>query len=112
MELAHRKELIMHHLQSIGHNKCETIRAFGLSVAENFASVPARQLQPPAMEYRDQKMIKPKNGKWPMNYRADEMEVNSTSPTNFTWAILCTDQNVMPVKLKQFAKGVRRTMQL
>lgn len=112
MKLAHRKDMIMHHLQAIGHNKCETIRAFGLSVEENLAIVPARQLQPPLMEYRDRKMIKPKNGEWPMNYRTDEMEVVATSPTNITWSILNTDRDLMDVKLKRFASGVRRTIQL
>lgn len=105
MKLHHRKDMIMHHLQAIGHNKCDTIRAFGLSVEENFASVPARQLQTPLMEYRDRKMIQPKNGEWAMSHRADELEV-LTSPTEFTWSILCTNPDLMEVKLKQFAKGV------
>lgn len=107
MDPADRKEMIMHHLQAIGHNKCETIRAFGLKIDENFVRVPARQLEPPTVEYRDRKMIKPKDGEWSMNFGCDEMEVIS-SPTSFTWTILNTDSNLqkIPVKLKQFAKGV------
>lgn len=105
MKSADRKEMVMHHVQAIGHNECKTIRAFGLSVDENFAFVPARQLKPPLMEYRDRKMIRPKDGEWPMSYGADEMQVLS-SPTNFTWTILNTDSKVIEVKLKQFAKGV------
>lgn len=106
MDPADRKEMIMHHLESIGHNQCETIRAFGLSVDENFMRVPARQIQPPLMEYRDRKMTKPKNGKWSMNFGCDEMEVLSTSPTTFSWTILNTDRNLLDIKLKQFAKMV------
>lgn len=102
-----RKDMIMLHLQSIGHNQCEAIRAFGIHVDENFIRVPARQLQPPLVEYRDRKMIKPKDGEWPMNYGPDQMEVIS-SPTSFKWSILNTDQNLqkIPVKIKQFAKTV------
>lgn len=106
MDPAKRKELIMHHLQAIGHNNCVTIRAFGLCVDENFAFVPARQLDAPLMEYRDRKMMKPKNGEWQMNYGPDQMEVLSTSPTSFSWSILNTDPNVLEIKLNQFAKGV------
>lgn len=106
MKSEHRKDMIMHHLRAIKHNECETIRAFGLSVDESFASVPARQLDTPSMEYRDRKMIKPMDGEWAMGHGADQMEVISTSPTNFTWTILCTDLSIIEVKLKRFAKWV------
>lgn len=102
---ADRKEIIMLHLQAIDHNKCETIRAFGLQIDGNFVRVPARQLEPPIVEYHDCKMIKPKNGGWSMNYGCDNMEVLSkTGP--FSWAILNTDPGIIEIKLKQFANGV------
>lgn len=106
MDPTARKEMIMHHLQAINHNECGTIRAFGLRVDTNFMLAPARQIQPPSMEYADRKTIKPKNGEWAMNYRCDEMEVISTSPTTFSWTILNTDQNLLAIRLKQFAKMV------
>lgn len=103
---ANRKEMLMHHLKLIRHNQCDTIRAFGLRVEENFMRVPARQIQPPLMEYRDRKMTKPENGAWTMNYGCDQMEVLKTSPTTFSWSILNTDKNLLGIKLKQFAKAV------
>lgn len=108
MDPAARKEMIMHHVQAINHNQCETIRAFGLSVDENLVGISARQLTPPSVEYRDRKMIKPKNGEWGMNHGYDQLEVNQSSPTSFTWTILNMDAKLqeIPPRLKQFAKRV------
>lgn len=100
------KEMIFSHLQEIKHNQCETIRAFGLRIAETFTRVPARLIQPPLVEYRDCKTVKPKNGEWKMNYGCDELEVLTSATTNLTWTILNMDRSVHDIKLKQFAKGV------
>lgn len=101
-----RKGTIMQHLETIAHNHCDTIQAFGLKIDENFKRIPARQLHPPIVVYRDSKSIKPKNGKWPMQFGCDEMQVVST-PTDgpFKWAILNTT-DILDVKLQVFAKGV------
>lgn len=108
MDAEDRKQMIYQHLEMINHNACDSIAAFGLSVAKTFMRVPARQLQPPLLEYRDCKTIQVKCGEeWPMNFRCDEMEVLTSASTSFKWAILNTDPHVLLIKLKQFAKGVR-----
>lgn len=61
-----RKQKILDQLRRINHNASPVIRGFGIEVNPAFEKVPARQLEPPTIEYKNG-TIPVKNGVWMMD---------------------------------------------
>lgn len=96
-----RKKKIMELLQQIRHNQSPTINGFGLQVESDFAKVPARQLEPPMIQYAKQ-TIKPAKGVW----RGEGMEfLHPQSAAR--WGIINTNYRTQQNELNDFARMVR-----
>lgn len=59
-----RRGKIMALLKEIKHNDSPTLQQFGIGVDGNFASINARVLNPPTLEYANKKQVKPVRGVW------------------------------------------------
>lgn len=95
-----RRKKIMDLLRNINHNACPTLQQFGVSVATDFSKVPARVLDPPVLEYANQKKAFPKKGVW-------EGGGHFLFPVTLTnWAVLTLDQRTYENGVRDFTSMV------
>lgn len=88
-------------MNQIRHNQSSTVRGFGLQVDANFAKVPARLLDPPAIQYKNRK-ITPSRGVW----RGENMEFLMPEAAN-EWGILNTNFRTKQNELNDLAGMVK-----
>lgn len=97
-----RKDKIMEMLRKINHNQSKCVQSFGIQLDQNFATIPARILDPPALEYGNKKPIYPSRGVW----RADRLPFLYPKGAD-KWAILVMDnRNVYPNQVQDFGNNV------
>lgn len=95
-----RKRKIMEMLGKINHNRSATLNQFGVSVGNEFASIPARILDTPRLEYAENKTANVSRGAW----NAAGSFLNPASIDN--WYILCLDRRTQDRNLQDFARKV------
>ncbi|KAJ6644540.1 Protein argonaute-2 [Pseudolycoriella hygida] len=94
-----RKEKIMKLLKDIKHNQSPIVRSFGLELDMNFATVPARCLQAPKIEYDNNEFVSVNKGVW-----HPEGKRFLITKSMKKWGIICVNNYKMDYDcLKQFA---------
>lgn len=99
-----RKAKIMELINKVKHNQSPIIRGFGIEVDTNFATVPARCLEAPKIQYADNKVVNVKNGVW----SGQGMPFLIPESAN-KWAILNANQRTRDDEIRDL---VRMVMQL
>lgn len=86
-------------VNTISHNSSKTIQGFGINVDNKFIDVTARQLDPPQIQYKNSKLVKPKNGVW--NMLDSEFLITDSPPGGFKWGILNIEGSTNPYAIKK-----------
>ncbi|XP_055301016.1 protein argonaute-2-like [Sitodiplosis mosellana] len=103
-----RKERIMELLNKINHNRSAAITGFGMNVGNKFVDVAARQLDPPKIQYKNSKVIEPKNGVW--NMFKEEFLLTDQKPANgLTWGILNADCSTDQSTIRELCNMLHRS---
>ncbi|XP_014259236.1 protein argonaute-2-like isoform X1 [Cimex lectularius] len=91
-----RKKKIEASIRTVSFNTDPYIQEFGLSVSSEFTKVPARVLDPPTLEYKEQQSVRVSSGVW----RSGKF----LKPCNLEhWYIYSVDTKVPDKKLKDLA---------
>lgn len=100
-----RKKNIEEQVNLINYNGSETLAAFGIRVTDKeFLKVPARQLEPPEIQYSNGSAM-PSKGQWQMNFGNRNM--NFLMPaTCLKWGVLNTDLYLDPSLVNSFVSAV------
>lgn len=97
-----RRSKIMNLLREIKHNDSPTLQQFGIGVGGEFATVKARVLEPPTLEYANKRVVRPMRGVW---NPAGEF-VYPTQLKN--WAVLILDQRANERAVYELVGNVSR----
>lgn len=100
-----RKARIMDLLNKINHNSSNAINGFGISVGNQFIDVTARLLDPPTIQYKNAKIIQPRDGVWNM-MNAKFLLTGHQSTTEFKWGILNADSNTDDLAIRKLCEMV------
>lgn len=93
----------MNLLDQIRHNQSATINGFGLRVGTDFVKVPARQLEPPQIQYgQNAAPINPSRGVW--NGENKKFLIPESARK---WGILNTSFRTRQNELSELAESVR-----
>lgn len=95
-----RRKKIMDLLRKINHNACPTLQQFGVNVASEFATIAARVLNPPQLEYAQKKTVVPNKGVW----NASGYFLFPVSLAK--WAVLTLDQRAHENDVRTFVERV------
>lgn len=95
-----RRKKIMDLLRTINHNACPTLQQFGVNVATEFATIAARVLNPPQLEYAQKKSVTPAKGVW----NASGYFLFPVTLSN--WAVLTLDQRAHENDVRTFVERV------
>lgn len=97
-----RKANIQEQVNSIQYNRSDNLAAFGIKVDDQrFVQVPARQLPPPRIEYRNGTMVTPSKGQWRMEF--GRTSANFLQPANcLKWCVLNTEKYLSDSDLNTF----------
>lgn len=99
-----RKARIMDLLMQINHNSSNEINGFGINVGNRFIDVTARKLNPPMIQYKNDKVIKPIDGVW--NMMNAKFLLTNQSTTEFKWGILNADSYTNDFAIRELSKMV------
>lgn len=106
-----RKANIEKQVNSIQYNnRSATLAAFGITVDDkNFMKVPARQLHPPEIVYKNGK-VTPDRGQWRMEFRRQPLQFLQPADC-LKWSVLITDKYSDESKVLSFVTEVRTMFQ-
>lgn len=91
-----RRAKIMDILKKIDHNRSATLQQFGIGVGTDFTAVKARILDPPTLQYGEQRTVRPNKGVW-------NAAGNFLFPKDIdNWSILCMDQRTQDQSINRF----------
>ncbi|CAH0557927.1 unnamed protein product [Brassicogethes aeneus] len=96
---AMRKQKIMDGVNKASYNTDPVIKAFGFSVGNKFEEMQGRVLNPPVLEYAENRRTQPQKGVWRSGGKF------FTSVTIKKWTIAVADR-YMPKNLNQFAEMI------
>lgn len=98
-----RKSNIQQQVNSIQYSRSQNLAAFGITVNDReFLKVPARQLQPPKIEYING-TVPPSKGQWRMDFG----NKNFLKPADcLRWCVLNTDGYLNNANLDSFITEV------
>lgn len=95
-----RKDKIMEMLRRISHNQSSALNQFGINVGSEFLNVPARVLDAPTLQYKND-TVRPAKGQW----RIDNLQF--LNPMTLTrYAVLVMDKYVRENDVRQFCDFV------
>ena len=100
-----RKARIMDLLNRINHNSSNAINGFGINVGNRFIDVTARQLDPPKIEYKNNRVFEPRDGVWNL-MNAKFLLTGHQSTTEFKWGILNADSYTNESAIRELCKMV------
>lgn len=96
-----RQKSTMELVRQIGYNDAPVIKEFGLKIDDKFAEVPARILQPPNIEYGDNKFVRPDKGVW---WRNDNIYLKPQMAP--VWGVLNIDRRTDMYKINDLCQKV------
>lgn len=95
-----RRNKIMDMLKKIAHNSAPTLNQFGISLGTEFTNVPARILDAPTLQYKNN-TVRPSKGQW----RIDNLQF--LAPVTLTmYVVLVMDKYVREGDVRQFCDYV------
>lgn len=89
-----RKSKIMDILKQIKYNEADSVKGFGLKVADQFAEINARILTAPVLQYKD-KAITPQRGEW----RAENTKFINPEQA-VVWGVLILDNRTQESQVR------------
>lgn len=101
-----RKQKILDLLKQLRPNQSATVQQFGLQLSDKFTEVKARIMDPPKLQYGNNKVITPAQGVW----RGENLPfLQPVNATQITWGVLNLDGRTQRSAIEQFCQMVSFT---
>ncbi|XP_025202202.1 protein argonaute-2-like [Melanaphis sacchari] len=94
-----RRQAIESAFRNIRFDEDPVLKEFGISIKEQFASVPARVLDQPFLAYAENREIKPKAGIWKVDKFSKAVFIQK-------WVVLNLDQRISITHIKNFEENL------